>query len=135
MPAGQGQLPLLVHLLQAGGPLIWVLLGCGVLAAFWGLANLLTKPPKASIVGQLIWSLGPAVLGTMGAISAAAKFRRIAMADEAPKPVEFAQAFGEGLAFGIFGCVWTVIPLLLGVFAVARHLHSQSQATHQTEYH
>lgn len=114
------QLAPISHLLRAGGPIGWLILGLGVVLTLWGVWNLLRVRNRMLIALQAFCSLIPAVICTIVAVGLYQAYLPIASSPVAPRPAEIAGLISKGLLIGTIGPLATVIPAALGIAALVR---------------
>lgn len=110
----------LSHLLRAGGPVGWLILGLGIVLTLWGVVNLLRRPGPVVLILQAVCSLIPALLGAALAYGCYLEFAQFGAQAEPPKPVVFAEVISRGLLGGMIGPLASVVPAALGIAALAR---------------
>lgn len=111
-------LPFFLH---AGG---LPLLAFGIVFSVWGLWNIFRPRSATPILSQVVLSLIPGMIAMVAIYFAYTEFIKMASATTPPKPAVIAGVAGRAMSYGFIGLLSTIIPVLLGVVALRKHLQS-----------
>lgn len=112
--------PIQFFLFAGGLPL----LACGITFSLWGLWNIVRPRNASPILSQIVLSLIPGIIAMAGIYVACTEFTEMASLTTPPKPAVFAGVAGRAMSYGFMGLLSTIVPVLLGVVAVRKHLQS-----------
>lgn len=123
MPA-QGRTEVLSPLqffLHAGG---LPLLAFGIVFSVWGLWNIFRPRNATPILSQIVLSSIPGMIAMVAIYVACTEFTEMASSTTPPKPAILAGVAGRAMSYGFIGLLSTIVPVLLGVAALRKHLVS-----------
>jgi len=102
------------------GPFLWLIAAAGLVAAIWGVWNLVYAGDRRTRGLQLWFALIPASLGACGASAAVLELVEIGYRSASPSTGRFGAMVAFGVACGFWGLVGTTLAVVLGVCAVFR---------------
>lgn len=109
----------LQFLLAAGG---LPLLSFGIVFSIWGIWNIFRPTSTTSILSQLVLSLIPGIIAMAAIYFACTEFTAMASATTPPAPAVLAGTAGRAMSYGFMGLLSTILPVLLGVVAIRKHV-------------
>lgn len=93
-------------------------------SASGGLWNIFRPRSATPILSQVVLSLIPGTIAMVAIYFAHTEFMKMASATTPPKPAVIAGVAGRAMSYGFIGLLSTIIPILLGVVALRKHLQS-----------